>query len=174
MPGLKVNTLYDANGYLNGKPLFGQAEEFTIPGIKPKNNDHKALGLAGTIDIPSGFEKMEFKMKNNSLYPDTLKEFADIYKEHTITVFGNLQNWDGNNLSSEVMAKCTIIGKSKGTPDIGIKHQDNPELENLMTVTSVKLEVDGTVIYHLDIMSNIYIVNGEDKWAKRRQNLGLA
>lgn len=170
---LKINTLYEAVGYLNGKPMFGQSEEFTIPGIKPKMNDHKALGIAGTIKTPSGFDGMDFKMKANSLYPTIVGEFADIYKEQIVIVFGNLQNWEGNALVNEQPAKVTIKGKSMGTSDIGVKHQDNPELEYGLAVSSVKLEVAGQIIYHLDLIANIYIVNGVDMWAARRANLGL-
>jgi len=171
MPELKLNTLYEANGYINGRALFGQSEEFTIPGIKPKMNDHKGMGIAGTIETPSGFEKMEVKFKANSLYPDVTTEFANIYKEHQVLIFGNLQNWQGNNLTGEQAAKVTMKGKSKGTPDITVKHQDNPELQYALTITMVKVEVAGKVLYHLDLLANIFIVDGVDMWASRRQNL---
>lgn len=173
MSELKMNTIYDAHVVVNGNSTLGQIEELTVPGIKPKFVEHKGLGIASTVDIPSGFDKMEFKAKWNSLYETALKEFADIYRDHTVIIFGNVQKWEGDALAGEVPAVLTVRGKSKGTPDVTIKHQDNPELEKMISPSMVTFEVNGEEIYHLDILANEYRVGGEDKWAQRRQNLGL-
>ncbi|WP_375165379.1 phage major tail tube protein, partial [Paenibacillus taichungensis] len=45
MAGIQVNTLNNANIYIDGNSLLGQAEEFKLPVVKFKMAEHKAVGM---------------------------------------------------------------------------------------------------------------------------------
>ena len=45
MAGIQVNTLNNANIYIDGNSLLGQAEEFKLPVVKFKMAEHKAVDV---------------------------------------------------------------------------------------------------------------------------------
>lgn len=171
--GLKIQTLYDANTYLNGENYYGRMEEVTLPDLKWKMTDHKAMGMGGAIELPAGNDKMEMKLKLNSLYESAMTAFANPYVEQLIILRGNVQVWEGNDMVGEKAAVAFIRGKSKGLPPIGLKHQDNPDLETTIAVTAYKLEVDGVELFDVDYLQQKFVVDGVDLWAQRRANLGI-
>ena len=41
----EINAIYNANVYLNGTNLMGQAAEFKMPEIEISQDEHKGLGM---------------------------------------------------------------------------------------------------------------------------------
>ena len=63
----EINAIYNANVYLNGNNLMGQAAEFKMPEIEIAQDEHKGLGMVGTIKLPSGVEALEGEITWNSV-----------------------------------------------------------------------------------------------------------
>jgi P2 family phage contractile tail tube protein len=170
---MNVNSLIGANVYVDGTSYFGQVEEIGLPELNPIMLEHKAAGMIGKIELPSGFDKMEGKLKINSVYPDMLKKVADITKAHQLIIRASLETWVGGSKTGEVPVVAYIRGIWKKFPGIGIKQQDNPEAETMMAVHAYRFEVDGQEIINVDFMASIYSVGGDDKLAQYRANLGI-
>lgn len=168
-----LSTVYNANTYVDGVNWFGIAEELTLPDLKPTMQEHKALGMIGKIELPSGLDKMEFKMKMNSVYPEALKRVANFYDGTVVMARSSREVWEAGTKVGEEPVVIQMRGLPKSFPAIVLKHQDNPELESTFTCTMYKLEINGEVIVHVDLMAQIYIVDGVDMWAEKRANLGL-
>lgn len=173
MADQSIRSLYNANVYLNGASTFLQTEEITLPEPKPVEIDFKSLAMIGKVKLPTGFDSMDMKIKWNSFYPEVQTLMANIYQPILMQVRANSDIWVADQLIRRAPLKAFITCRPKGVAPLGIKHQDNSEIENNFSVSSYRLDYDGQTIFHLDLNANIYIVGGVDMLAEYRRNLGL-
>lgn len=170
---ISINKLTNANIYANGASLLGRAEEIMLPAIKHKMVDHKALGMVGTAEFFAGIDKMEAKIKWNSFYLDVLKKVADPTTPVQLQVRSSLENWGSAGRQSQKAVVCYITAAYKDFPGGSFKQHDNVEAESNLSVYYYKMEIDGQVIVEIDVLANIYKVDGVDILATYRQNLGI-
>lgn len=169
---IKVNRLTNANLYVNGKSLLGQAEEITLPDIKHKLSEHKAIGMVGVMELWAGIDKMEAQIKWNSFYKDTMIEFGDPTKAISIQARGSLETYTSQGRTEQVPVVCYITGMPKNFPMGNYKQHDNVEAISQMTVTYCKMEINGEEVFEVDVLANIYKVGGVDILAKYKANIG--
>lgn len=170
---VSVKKLYNANIYVDGNSYLGRAEEVTLPEIMAKMVEHKALGMVGAIELPSGWEKMEGSIKWNSFYPDVMKKAANPFTTHQLQLRGSLEDWTASGRTGQASYVAFLSVQFKGMPAGGFKQQENAEFESQLNVLYIRLEVDGSPIVEFDPLSNIYKVNGEDVLQQYRANLGI-
>lgn len=169
---LKVNRLTNANVYLNGNNLLGQAAEINLPEIKHMMSEHQALGMVGKVELFAGIDKMEAKIKWNSFYADTIKSVANPTVALQLQCRGNVETYEAAGRTDQKAAVCYFTGFAKNIPTGNFKQHDNVELETMFTVTYVKLEIGAVVLYELDVLSNTFKVNGVDILADYKANIG--
>jgi P2 family phage contractile tail tube protein len=80
---IQINSLTNANIYIDGVGLLGRAEEIEIANPKHKMIDYKGLGMAGTAELWAGVEKLESKIKWSSFDADTLTFSASPFQTHS-------------------------------------------------------------------------------------------
>jgi P2 family phage contractile tail tube protein len=157
-----VNSIINANAYLNGNKLAGKLAELELPAIKLTMQEVKALGLFGVAEIPSGLEKMEAKFKWNAIYPAEWKQESPTSVTKMI-VKGNMMTVDASGVKKNSPATATIHGLFKELPSGTIKPGEAMDgQEHLMAVTYYKLEAEGEEIYEVDIYNNIFKQGGKD------------
>lgn len=172
MSKIKINRLTNANVYMDGNNLLGRAEEVQLPQIKHKMADHKALGMTGSAEFFSGIDKLECKIKWNSLYPEVMKKAANPFIAVQIQVRASLETYNSMGRLAEVPAIAYLSGTFKEFPLGNIKPQENAEYETTMSVNYAKLVVAGEEIFEIDVLENIYKVDGVDVLATYRINIG--
>jgi uncharacterized protein len=172
MSQINVNRLTNANVYLNGASLLGKAEEVDLPKITAKMAEHKALGMAGGLELPTGFDKLEARIKWNAVYRDVMVLMANPYNTVALQLRGNLENYGASGRTGENAYVCFIRGQFKEVPTGNFKQHDNVEMESRLAVTYVKVEIAGAPVVEFDALANIYKVNGVDILAKYKQNIG--
>ncbi len=172
MSKIEINRLTNANVYLDGGSMLGRAEEITLPTLKAKMAEHKALGMVGTIESFAGFEKLEGKIKWSSLYPEVLKKTANPFTAVQLQVRGSLEVYTSAGRQDEkpVVVMLSVIFKS--LPAGAFKQHDNVEVESEFTATYMKISVDGEEIVEIDALANIYKAGGQDVLAAYRTNIG--
>jgi len=172
MSKIKINRLTNANIYMDGNNLLGRAEEIQLPQIKHKMADHKALGMVGSAEFFAGIDKLECKIKWNSLYTEVLKKAANPFVAVQIQARASLETYNGMGRLAEVPAIAYISGTFKEFPLGTLKPQENAEYETTMSVNYAKLIVAGEEIFEIDVLENIYKVNGIDILTVYRNNTG--
>ncbi len=172
MSKIQINRLTNANIYMDGNNLLGRAEEIQLPQIKHKMSEHKALGMIGSAEFFSGIDKLECKIKWNSLYPDVLRQAANPFKTFQLQARASLETYNSMGKLAEVPAVAYISGTFKDFPLGNIKAGDNSEYETNMAVNYAKLIVAGEEIFEIDILENIYKVGGVDILQDYRNNIG--
>lgn len=168
-----INKVTNANVYLDGVSYMGRAEEVSLPDLQPKMVDHKGLGMVGELELPGGLQKMSMKIKWNAIYPDVMKKTHDVYSSIRLMLRTNIETFEGGSRTAQApfVVYVTVIPKKSG--GLVFKPQDNVEREDEFNVTAYKMEVDGEEIIDIDIMANVWRVNGQDQLAVYRANLGV-
>jgi P2 family phage contractile tail tube protein len=173
MGQIQVNRLTNGNIYIDGNSRFGQIEEVTLPEVKTVFADHKALGMNGKVELPSGIDKMTSKMKFNSVYPNTMAIVGDPFTSHSFQFRGNLETYNGSTRTAQQPYVVYMEGTFRNYQSGNVKQHENVEIEAELNVTYVKVEVNGVLIMEVDTLNNIMNVNGVDLLATYRANLGI-
>jgi len=173
MAAIEINRITNANCYVDGNSYLGKVEEATLPDIKKVMAEHKALGLVGKIEFPSGIDKMESKIKFNSIYPDAMKVAAAFNKAVKIQLRSNVEVYQGGDKTSEKPYVVFMTGQFTNLPAGGFKAMENVEVEMNLSVTAIRIEFDRVELLNYDANANIYIVDGVDQLADYRANLGI-
>lgn len=168
----EVNRLTNANVYIDGDNFVGKAEEVTSPVIKTIFSEHKALGMHGKFELPSGIDKMEAKIKWNSAYRGVLEKMADPYKPMNLQIRAMLEGYSAGARSSTTPYIIHLRATSKDFNPGAFKQNDNVEIEMNLNVTYVKVVIDGVEVVEYDAMENIYKVKGVDTLADFRRITG--
>lgn len=158
---------------MDGGSLLGRAEEITLPDVKYKQADHKALGMFGEMEYTAGMEKLTTKIKWNSFYPEVLKKTANPYSAIKLQIRASMEIFEGGARVAEVPVIVYLTVRSKGTPLGTFKAQDNAEGETEFAVSYFKQDINSETIIEVDVEANIWIVDGVDLLANYRQNLGI-
>ena len=169
---IQINSLTNANVYIDGIGLLGRAEEVEIPQPRHRMIDYKGLGMAGTAELWGGVDKLEAKIKWVSFDAETLTMAASPFQSHSFQVRGNLEQYTSQGRSAQLPVVYLMTGVFKDAGVANFKHQAMVETSSTISVYHCELYVSGTQIYLYDVFANVYVVGGVDQLSTFRTNLG--
>lgn len=170
---ISINRATNANIYVDGQSFIGRAEEVTLPNINFKMADHSSLGMVGELEYFAGIDKMEAKIKWNSYYPEVLKKFSNPFNSVKLQVRSSVDTYEDNSRVKQMPLVVYLTVRPKSNPLGTFKSQENVDLENTLSVSYVKIELNGEVLTEVDVEANIFFSNGVDLLKEYRQNLGI-
>lgn len=169
---IQINRVPNARVYIDGNDFIGKAEEVELPSVKAKLGEVKGLGLYGETELPTGIDKMEAKFKFNGVYPELLSIVSKFKSAHTAIVRSSMEVWESDGIKEEKPVKAELRGFFKESPSGKFKARDNGEQDVTMAVNYYKLDVDNKTILEVDVLNNIYKVDGEDQLTEYKNNIG--
>jgi P2 family phage contractile tail tube protein len=170
---MDISKVYNANVYIDGtNNLLGRAGEVTLPDIAVATEEHMALGMIGKVLLPTGLEAMEAKIKWSGFYADQLKTGADPFTAHKLQLRANVQTFGAAGLTAEKPLVILMTCRWKKSPLGVFGAQKATEYEEELTVTYVKVTLDGEELVEIDVLENVWKVGGKDIVAAYRKNLG--
>jgi len=169
---IEVNSITNANIYVNGANFVGRAKEVQIPEVAFKQVDHEALGMVGMTELFAGIEKMEATIMWNSVYPDAQKVFSNPNASIQMQARASMRKTASTGLVDEVPVVIDMTVTPKNMSGFNFKQQENIELETKLNLTYIQLKIDGEVISEVDILANVFKVGGVALLAKYRANTG--
>lgn len=168
---IEINKVTNARVYINGTDFIAKAEEVDLPKVKFKTTETKGLALIGETDLPTVLDKLEARIKFNSIYPDFVAYASDPFKVHTIIIKAPVGVYTQEGTQFKPL-KAEIRGVFKEF-DVGkMKKGDSAEAEASIAVHYFKLEFDNREIYEVDVLNNILKIEGKDVLAEYRAALG--
>jgi P2 family phage contractile tail tube protein len=170
--GIQINRVTNGNLYIDGANFLGTVMEMNLPAITQKTAEHNALGMIGTVETFAGFEKMESTIKWTAVYAKVLSLISDPFKSHSLQLRGNIDKFDSGGLNAQESYVVYLTAAFKKVPTGDFKQHENVELETELAVTAIKVEIAGAEILEFDALANIYKVDGVDKLATYRANIG--
>ena len=169
---IAVNRLTNCNVYIDGVNLLGRAEEVTIPKPKHKYTDHKGLGMAGSVKLWAGIDVVQAKIKWASIYPEVEAVINTPFEALQMQVRGSINQYEGGALVAEVPFVYMMTATTEDGGEMAFKMHENVDTTSTFSLVHHELYIDGDQMFLYDVMSNTYIVDGDDQLANFRANLG--
>lgn len=169
----QIKRISQANVFIDGSTFLGRAIEVELPEAKFAMTEHKALGLFGVLDLPSGFEKMEAKLKMNGLYADFQKAAANPFDTVNLQVRATQDAYSGAGRITQEPVTLFLIGAFKSLPMGTFKPNEPVDVTATLAVTYAKLEINGISIFEIDVFNNVYKIADVDLMDQYRANLGI-
>lgn len=167
------NIISNANVYLNGNNLVGRAKEVELPEVEATTVEHEALGLYGTVEYPVGIEPMKMTITWASFYPEWAEPAADFWQSVEVQVRTQVEDFQPTGRIATVPLIVTVRGMFKTNPLGSFSQKEEAEFESTISATYVKQVLGRNTILEYDAIANIYRVNGRDRLAGFRANLGV-
>ncbi|MBD8791212.1 phage major tail tube protein [Pseudomonas syringae] len=163
-------TLSNMNLFVDGVSFNGDVPTLTLPKLSVKTEEYRAGGMSAPIELDMGLEKLEANFTTNGVRRESLKFFGLVDQAaFTGTFRGSFKGHRG--VITPVVA--TLRGMLKEVDGGEWKPASVAEFKHAIAVTYYKLEVDGNLIYEVDPINNVRVIDGVDQLAAERAALGL-
>lgn len=158
------------SAFVDGKGFAGNCKEVTLPTLTLKTEDFQAGGMDAPVAIEMGQEKMEASLTLTSYDASILSQWGvgEGY-EVPFVVKGALESFNGEveAINISMRGKVTAVEMSAWTPAA------ESTLKVTINLHSYRYEQAGSVIYDIDVVNMVRIINGTDRLAARRNAIGL-
>jgi|GEM_PF-7058178 len=155
-----------------GENLFGKASKITAPEIEIDKEEFKT-GY-GKYNLPKGINAMSANVTLNGFYKDVFKRISNPFAEINMTIYGSLDSYTNETLSSSEQAKLILRGSSQKFSLLGeLEQQENIEYEMDFDVSAASLYIGKTKLYEIDVPNLIYEKDGVDMLEHIRKSLAL-
>lgn len=163
----------NAHVLVDGVKTIGTVSGVTMPEIVAAMQEHGVLGQNAKIELPTGIDPMEFTLQFNSIYPEWAGRMADIYQARSFQVRSSQEVYEGGSRTAELPFVLFIKGapKQQSLGEFAQGSFENNEVT--INVSYVKLVINRQEVLEIDALNNIYKVNGQDRLAAYRANLGV-
>lgn len=163
-------TLTNMSLFVDGRSYAGKVTELTLPVLTRTTDEMRAGGMDGPVEIGLGIELMSASFKLAGIDRESLAFFGLADDTAFNSVFrGAFKDLKG----ATVAAVATLRGMLKEVdPGAWTPGQRN-ETTYTLSPSYYKLEVDGQVLYEIDPLNCVRIINGVDELAAERAAIGL-
>ena len=162
--------LSNCAGFIDGVSFAGEMPSLTLPKVVLKTEAYRGGGMAGEVEIPTGVEKLEAGFTTNGVRREALKFFGLSDRTACSAVFrGAFKGLKGK-------VTPVIVTMRGGIKEVDMgdwKPGEKAETKHNMALTYYKLEVAGRVVYEIDMLGMVLVVDGVDQLADERSALGL-
>jgi hypothetical protein len=163
-------TLYNTNLFVDGVNFAGDVPSLTLPKLTTKTDEYRGGGMAGAIEMDQGLEKMEASFVTKGVRRESLKYFGLADGSAFNASFRGAFRGHKGTVTSVV---ATLRGLLKEV-DLGDwKAGDPAEIKHAIAPVYYKLEIDGRVMYEIDMIAGVQVIDGKDQLAEVRSALGL-
>jgi P2 family phage contractile tail tube protein len=156
------------NLYIDGRGHAGEIDELQLPSFALVTEEHRAGGMDGPVAIDMGMEQLTASFTLASAIKDSLTRFG-ITDETTFIARGSLAGLRGTPEPMAVTMRGKVVGLEPGAWSGGQKATWTYNL----SLTYIKVEVGGRVLFEIDVPNMIRIIDGVDQLAEHRKNIGL-
>lgn len=162
--------LKNMNLFVDGVSFSGEVPQMTLPKLSLKVEDYQAGGMFAPVEFAVGMEKLESAFTTNGVRREALKFFGLADQTATSLVFrGAFQDLKGRVVP-------VIVTQRGGIKEVDMgdwKPATVGEIKHAVKITYYKLEIDGRVMYEIDPLAMIMVIDGVDQLAAERSALGL-
>ncbi|HEY8136272.1 MAG TPA: phage major tail tube protein [Methylocystis sp.] len=158
------------SAYVDGFPKIGSGEKAATPKFKKKMEDYRGGGMLATRQISLGYEAFELALDFSEYDPQVIAQCGLFTKKDvSLTVRGHFDG-DSNTPHTGIL-QCR--GEFKEINPDDWEAGKKAGLKTMAALSKLKLTMDSTVIYDVDIKANVYVFGNEDAGAAIRASLGF-
>lgn len=170
---MRVSKIFNANIYVDGtNALLGRAKEITLPEVAVKTEEHVGLGMIGALELPTGLSVMTTKIKWAGWYADQLVLGANPFEAHKLQVRAPQESYEAGGRVAEVPLVANLTVRWKKTPLGVFAAQTGQEPEDELTTTYCRVVLGGRELVEIDVIENVWRVDGVDVLERYNKALG--
>ncbi|MBY6244126.1 phage major tail tube protein [Methylosinus sp. Sm6] len=157
--------------YTDGFGKAGSGEKCSMPKLKKKQEDFRGGGMLAPRKVSLGYEPFEFSADLSAFDPQVLalgRLFSGA-KDIPFAIRGYMDGDQNSKHESVCQMRGEIVECDPGDWEAGKKAM----LKFKAAPSSIKLTIDGVVIWDIDIQNNVYAVGGQDPYIAVRAALGF-
>lgn len=162
--------LFNTNLFVDGVTFAGDVTSLTLPKVTVKTEAHRAGGWDGEIDMDMGLEKLEASFAGTGIRRDALK-FAALADQTAFN--GSFRGAFKGQKGAMTGVVATLRGMLREIDPGEWKPGEKAEIKYAVSVSYYKLEIDGRVMFELDPVNSVRVIDGTDQLAEMRTILGL-
>lgn len=163
---LKALTVYN-----DGVAYLGETSEVTVPKLVRTLEDWRGGGFDAPVGVDLGGEAIEFEWKIGGLLEQVYSQFgATSLNALQLRFVGSYQD---DNTGGTKTADITVRGRHSEIDPGSAKAGSDTEQTVKTRCAYYKLMVDGRTLIEKDEINMVFIVNGVDRLAEHRRNLGI-
>lgn len=162
--------LFNTSMTSDGISFRGDIPEFTLPKVTVKEEEHRGGGMDAAVGMDVGLEKMEAGFSATGARRELLGKVGLVDGNSFNGVFrGSFMEHGG----STVAVVATIRGRLREVDPGAWKPGESAEFKFMVGVSYYKLVVGGRLVYEIDPVNMVRVINGVDQLAQVRADLGL-
>lgn len=163
--------LKDFNLFGDGNDWRGQIAEVTLPKLSRKFEDYAPNGSDGIAEIDLGQEKIELQWTAAGLIDEVFDGYgASSIDANLLRFTGSYERDDTGDVDA---VEIVVRGRHKEIDMGTAKKGDSNDIKISTSCSYYKLTVNGKNKMEIDVIGNVFVVNGVDRIAKRRAALGI-
>ncbi len=162
--------LFDTNLFMGGISFSGDVPSVTLPKLTVKTDSFRGGGMGAEIEMDMGLEKLEASFVTTGVRRESLKYFGLADQTSCNPVFRGAFRGLGGKVTPVI---ATMRGMLKEVDMGDWKPGDKAENKFAMALQYYKLEIDGRVMYEIDMLNCVRVIDGVDQMADVRIALGL-
>lgn len=155
------------NAFLDGVSYFGRATEGDLPEVKINRAGYRGAGMDGPVGVDMGLEAMRARLTLAEWDPAALKLLGRVNR----MVLRPAAMGEGDGQADTIIAS---IGGLFATSEPGtLKPGSEAPLKLEVDVRAYRLEINGEVIFDIDLETGKRVIGGVDQTAEIRRAMGL-
>lgn len=165
--------IFQAAVYINGDTFMGLTEEVDVPAPTATTSAHETISSLGTVNLPTGFDAMEGRIKWKGLDKSMFKYVANPYDTFDIQVYFNIEGYTDAPIKTNESGIAFMKVRFRNAPNLNFSPKSDTESESAFDVLYIRMEMGGRSMYEFDPVNYIHKVNGVDILGPIRANLGM-
>ncbi|QEM80207.1 phage major tail tube protein [Halomonas binhaiensis] len=163
--------LKDYNLFGDGHNWQGLIPTLTLPELTRRMVEYEGGGMDGPVEIDLGQENIEFEWSPGGLLPEIFGSYGSPIHDTAMLRF--VGSYESDEDGEVVPVEIVVRGRHK-TIGMGEASKGDANTQSVTTTCSYyKLTINGQVKIEIDKPGYVFIVDGTDRLAERRQALGL-
>ncbi|SDJ88256.1 phage major tail tube protein [Billgrantia gudaonensis] len=163
--------LKDFNLFGDGNNWMGQIPELTLPELARRMVEYEGGGMEGPIEVDQGAALQEFEWTAGGIIVEIFDSYGSPIHDAALLRFTG--SYESDETGEVTPVEVVVRGRHKTIAMGDVSKGDNNTISVTTTLSYYKLVVDGEVIIERDVPGKVFKVRGEDRYAQRRQALGI-
>jgi P2 family phage contractile tail tube protein len=163
-------TLFNTNLFIDGVNFAGDVPSLTLPKLTVKTEEYRGGGMDAAIEMDQGLEKLEAAFSTKGIRRDAMRFFGLADLTAFNGVFRGAYKAQKGKATPVV---ATLRGALKEVDPGEWKPGGEAEYKFAVAVSYYKLEVEGRVMFEIDPLNSVRVIDGVDQLADVRAALGL-
>ena len=163
-------TLFNTNMFIAGQSLQGDVPSLSLPKVTVKTEEYRGGGMDAPVAMDMGLEKLESSFATNGIRRAVLKYFGAFDQTGFDASFRGAFKGQKGAITAVV---ATLRGGLREVDPGEWSAGSKAEFKYAVDVTYYKLEIDGRVMFEIDPINCVRVIDGVDQLADVRNALGL-